>query len=42
MSYYDLEGTAVKELSNIAQAVQASTTLAIDAMAKQMKADGTT
>ena len=40
MSYYDLEGTAVKELSNIAQAVQASTTLAIDAMAKQMKADG--
>lgn len=30
----------MKELSNIAQAVQASTTLAIDAMAKQMKADG--
>ena len=30
----------MKELSNIAQAVQASTTLAIDAMAKQMKSDG--
>ena len=30
----------MKELSQIAQAVQASTTLAIDAMFKQMKADG--
>lgn len=30
----------MKELSKLAQAVQASTTLAIDAMAKQMKADG--
>ena len=30
----------MKELSHLAQAVQASTTLAIDAMAKQMKADG--
>lgn len=30
----------MKELSRIAQAVQASTTLAIDAMFKQMKADG--
>ena len=30
----------MKELSTLAQAVQASTTLAIDAMAKQMKADG--
>lgn len=30
----------MKELSNLAQAVQASTTLAIDALAKQMKADG--
>lgn len=30
----------MKELSYIAQAVQASTTLAIDAMFKQMKADG--
>lgn len=30
----------VKELSTIAQAVQASTTMAIDAMFKQMKADG--
>ena len=30
----------MKELSTIAQAVQASTTMAIDAMFKQMKADG--
>ena len=30
----------MKELSRVAQAVQASTTLAIDAMFKQMKADG--
>ena len=30
----------MKELSRIAQAVQASTTMAIDAMFKQMKADG--
>ena len=30
----------MKELSTLAKAVQASTTLAIDAMAKQMKADG--
>ena len=30
----------MKELSKIAQAVQASTTMAIDAMFKQMKADG--
>ena len=30
----------MKSLSNIAQAVQASTTMAIDAKAKQMKADG--
>lgn len=30
----------MKELSTLAQAVQASTTLAIDALAKQMKADG--
>ena len=30
----------MKELSHIAQSVQASTTLAIDAMFKQMKADG--
>ncbi len=30
----------MKELSSLAQAVQASTTLAIDALAKQMKADG--
>lgn len=30
----------MKELSHVAQAVQASTTLAIDAMFKQMKADG--
>jgi aspartate aminotransferase len=30
----------VKELSKLAQNVQASTTLAIDALAKQMKADG--
>ncbi|MEG2138975.1 MAG: aminotransferase class I/II-fold pyridoxal phosphate-dependent enzyme, partial [Oscillospiraceae bacterium] len=30
----------MKELSRIAQGVQASTTLAIDAMFKQMKADG--
>lgn len=30
----------MKELSHLAQAVQASTTLAIDALAKQMKADG--
>lgn len=30
----------MKELSKLAQAVQASTTLAIDAMAKQMKAEG--
>ena len=30
----------LKELSTIAQAVQASTTMAIDAMFKQMKADG--
>jgi aspartate aminotransferase len=30
----------VKELSRIASAVQASTTMAIDAMFKQMKADG--
>lgn len=30
----------MKELSNPAKAVQASTTLAIDALAKQMKADG--
>lgn len=30
----------MKELSQVAQAVQASTTLAIDAMFKQMKADG--
>ena len=30
----------MKELSRIASAVQASTTMAIDAMFKQMKADG--
>ena len=30
----------MKELSKIASAVRASTTLAIDAMFKQMKADG--
>ncbi|HJB57508.1 MAG TPA: aminotransferase class I/II-fold pyridoxal phosphate-dependent enzyme, partial [Candidatus Flavonifractor intestinipullorum] len=30
----------MKELSTIAQAVQASTTMAIDALFKQMKADG--
>lgn len=30
----------MKELSKLAQNVQASTTLAIDALAKQMKADG--
>ena len=30
----------MKKLSNLAKAVQASTTLAIDALAKQMKADG--
>ena len=30
----------MKELSSIAQTVQASTTMAIDAMFKQMKADG--
>ena len=36
----NLEGLTVKELSKLAQAVQASTTLAIDALAKQMKADG--
>jgi len=30
----------MKDLSNLAKAVQASTTLAIDALAKQMKADG--
>ncbi len=30
----------MKELSRIAEAVQASTTMAIDAMFKQMKADG--
>ena len=30
----------MKELSQIASAVRASTTLAIDAMFKQMKADG--
>ena len=30
----------MKELSSIASAVQASTTMAIDAMFKQMKADG--
>ncbi len=36
----NLEGITVKELSKLAQAVQASTTMAIDAMAKQMKADG--
>jgi len=35
-----MEGTTLKELSKLAQAVQASTTLAIDALAKQMKADG--
>ena len=33
-------GVAMKELSQIASAVRASTTLAIDAMFKQMKADG--
>ena len=37
---FDVEGYFVKELSSIAQAVQASTTMAIDAMFKQMKADG--
>lgn len=31
---------SLKELSRIAEAVQASTTMAIDAMFKQMKADG--
>ena len=36
----NLEGINLKELSTLAKAVQASTTLAIDAMAKQMKADG--
>ena len=30
----------MKELSRIAQSIQASTTMAIDAMFKQMKADG--
>ena len=30
----------MKELSRLAQAVQASTTMAIDSMFKQMKADG--
>ena len=30
----------MKELSRIAQSVRASTTMAIDAMFKQMKADG--
>ena len=30
----------MKELSSLATAVQASTTLAIDALAKQMRADG--
>lgn len=38
--YNYMEGIIVKELSNIAVAVQASTTMAIDALAKQMKADG--
>ena len=30
----------MKELSKIAQSIQASTTMAIDTMFKQMKADG--
>ena len=40
IAYAILEGINLKELSTLAKAVQASTTLAIDAMAKQMKADG--
>lgn len=40
MSNSFLEGYILKELSCVAAAVQASTTLAIDALAKQMKADG--
>lgn len=35
-----LEEFVMKELSQTAQAVRASTTLAIDALFKQMKADG--
>ena len=38
--YCAQEEEAVKELSSLATAVQASTTLAIDALAKQMRADG--
>jgi len=36
----NLEGSTLKELAQIASAVQASSTMAIDALAKQMKADG--
>ncbi len=35
-----LEGSTLKELAQIASAVQASSTMAMDALAKQMKADG--
>ncbi len=35
-----MEGSPMKELSSLAAAVQASSTMAMDALAKQMKADG--